>query len=48
MSRFLKILEDAGYTYSLGVDIKAERRFMGVFQDVMIYAVKLGMEEKAG
>lgn len=47
MSRFLKILEDAGYTYSLGVDIKAERRFMGVFQDVMIYAVKLGMEEKA-
>ncbi|NBR84728.1 MAG: FkbM family methyltransferase [Verrucomicrobia bacterium] len=47
MSRFLKILEDAGYTYSVGVDIKAERRFMGVFQDVMIYAVKLGMEEKA-
>jgi FkbM family methyltransferase len=47
MSRFLKILEDAGYTYSLGVDIRAERRFMGVFQDVMIYAVKLGMEETA-
>lgn len=48
MSRFLKVIEDAGYTYSLGVGINAERRFMGVFQDVMIYAVKLGMEDKAG
>lgn len=47
MSRFLKILEDSGYTYSRGVGIKAERRFMGVFQDVMIYAVKLGMEDRA-
>ncbi len=39
---------DAGYTYSLGIHIKAERRFMGVFQDVMIYPVKLGMEDKVG
>ena len=47
LSRFLKILEDAGYTYSLGVGIKAERRFAGVFQDVMIYAVKRGEEDAA-
>ena len=47
LSRFLKILEDAGFTYSLGVGLTAERRFMGLFQDVMIYAVKLGMEDKA-
>lgn len=47
LSRFLKNLEDAGYTYSVGVGIKAERRFMSIFQDVMIYAVKQGMEDVA-
>tara|TARA_B100000676_G_scaffold269059_1_gene284718 strand:+ start:508 stop:969 length:462 start_codon:yes stop_codon:yes gene_type:complete len=32
-------IEDAGYTYALHTHINIERRFTGVFQDVMIYAV---------
>lgn len=41
LGRFLQIIEDAGYTYSLTTHMKPERRFTGVFQDVMIYAVKM-------
>lgn len=39
--KFLQILEDAGYTYSLTTNMNLDRRFTGVFQDVMIYAVKM-------
>ncbi len=39
--RFLRIIEEAGYTYSLTTNMNLDRRFTGVFQDVMIYAVKM-------
>lgn len=41
LSKFLTVLEEAGYTYALHTTMNIERRFTGVFQDVMIYAVKL-------
>lgn len=42
LGRFLQLLEDAGYTYSVASQIPPQRRFTGVFQDVMLYAVKPG------
>lgn len=41
LSKFLSILEEAGYTYALHTTMNLERRFTGVFQDMMVYAVKL-------
>ena len=40
LSKFLKLIEDADYTYSMHTNMRQDRRFTGVFQDMMIYAVK--------
>jgi FkbM family methyltransferase len=38
LSRFLRTLEDAGFTYDLVSHIPSAIRFTGCFQDVMLYA----------
>ena len=38
LNRFLKLIEDAGFTYDLSAHIDRQKRFTGSFQDVMIYA----------
>ncbi len=42
---FLNKLEKAGFTYSVAASIPSRRRFSGVFQDLMLYAVKEGKED---
>ena len=38
LSRFLRMIEDAGFRYELNCEIGKRHRFEGGFQDVMIYA----------
>jgi len=38
LGRFLKILEDAGFTYDVIAELPDTRPFTETFQDVMIYA----------
>jgi FkbM family methyltransferase len=38
LSRFLKMIEEAGFRYELMSELPKSRRFKGGFQDVMIYA----------
>ncbi|MBI5772282.1 MAG: FkbM family methyltransferase [Verrucomicrobia bacterium] len=40
--RFLQLLEDAGFTYSVGAFVTPVRKYAGTFQDVMIYAARRG------
>lgn len=42
LSRFLKLIEDAGFTYDIEAFISPLRKFSGAFQDVMIYASRPG------
>lgn len=42
LSRFLRIIEDAGFTYDIEAAVSPKKKFGGSFQDVMLYASRSG------